>query len=290
VQSASRVGRPQRPLAPGGSPEQELALALRRLREDSGNPTYRVMAGRAYYSASALARAASGAALPSRDLVLAYVRACGGDQAEWDKRWAAAAARAGQGGELEHDATVARSGQRRRPRWLAVAAVAATMAMLAAGVALLMPGQRHPAPRVAAGSSSPAAPVPVRRQGLLVLAPGQVADLDTMAPGWGTVTAPGTASHDIWLSITDHALHGNENANIAILPAGSAGTFSQCAKEQDYGVTLNAPGIRPGQLVCDITSDNRVALLRITNVRRATSGALDQVTFDVIVWVPLHKT
>jgi hypothetical protein len=321
VQSASRVGRPQRPVDAGVGPGQELALALRKLREDNGNPTYRAMAERAHYSASALARAASGGTLPSRELVLAYVRACGGDQAEWDQRWAAAAARSGHNGQREpvSAAATARSGHdgepeparhdsqawehregtpRRRPRRMAIA-LAAVSALAAAGVALLLPGQRHPAsyspaspssPRPTAGNSSSATSVPVRRHGLLVLAADQVADLDTLGGGWGIVTSPGSASDDVWFGSTDHALHGNRNADIAILPVGSAGTFSECALEQDYGVTLDAPRIRPGQLICNITSDNRVALLRIVNVRRAADGTPDQITFDVTVWVPLHKT
>jgi Helix-turn-helix domain len=312
VQSASRAGRPQRPVDPGAGPGQQLALALRRLREDSGNPTYRAMAERAHYSASALARAASGAAFPSRDLVRAYVRSCGGDQAEWDQRWAAAAARAGHDDEPGHAPRQGPQGRephegkpRRRPRRLAIAAAAAVVvSALTAGI-LLLTGQRHPVPRppasvastsAAAGNSQPAGPeaaVPERRNGLLVLAPGQVADLDTpasRAPAWGIVNEPGSASDDIWFSITDYGLHGNQNANIAVLPAGSAASHSACALEQDYGVTLDAPRIRPGQLVCDITSDNRVALLRITDVRHAANGTPDQVTFDVTVWVPPHKT
>ena len=309
MQSASRAGRPQRPVDPGAGPGQQLALALRRLREDSGNPTYRAMAERAHYSASALARAASGTAFPGRDLVLAYARSCGGDEAEWGQRWAAAAAQAGLDGEPEHahrqdqQAPEPHVGtRRRRPRRLAIAAAAAAaMAVLTAGI-FLMPAQRHPAPRppatlpsasATAGNSQPADLVPERRHGLLVLAPGQVADLDTpasRAPGWGIADAPGSADDDIWFSSTDHALHGNQNANIAVLPAGSAATHSDCALEQDYGVTLDASRIRPGQLVCDITSDNRVALLRVTDVRRTANGTPDQVTFDVTVWVPPHKT
>ena len=308
MQSASRAGRPQRPVDPGAGPGQQLALALRTLREDNGNPTYRAMAERAHYSASALARAASGTAFPSRDLVLAYARSCGGDEAEWDQRWAAAAAQAGQDGVPEHaprqdpQAREPHRGKPRRrgPRRLAIAAVVAVSA-LTAGI-LLMTGPRHPAPHppatlpsasATAGNSQPAGLVPERRQGLLVLAPGQVADLDTpasRAPGWEIADAPGSADDDIWFSSTDHALHGNQNANIAVLPAGSAATRSDCALEQDYGVTLDAPRIQPGQLVCDITSDNRVALLRITKVRRTADGTPDQVTFAVTVWVPPHKT
>lgn len=40
-----------------------------------------------HFSASTLSEAASGKRLPSLEVTLAYVRACGGDVAEWEKRW-----------------------------------------------------------------------------------------------------------------------------------------------------------------------------------------------------------
>lgn len=171
----------------------------------------------------------------------------------------------------------------------AVALTAVGMAMTAANGP-----SKAPAP-VTAGrpgtpSRPPVAPEPERRQGLLVMVPGQVADLDSMAPGWGIVKAPGAASDDVWFSITDYGLHGNQDAVIAILPAGSIGTFNECAKDQAYGVTLDRPYIRPGQLICDITNDHRVALLRIIDVQYTASRIPDQVTFDVVVWVRLHQT
>jgi hypothetical protein len=96
MRSVRRAGRPERPVDPGAGPQEALAFALRKLREENGNPTYREMAQRAHYSASTLARAASGSSLPGRDLTLAYVRACGGDEAEWARRWDDAAAQLGE--------------------------------------------------------------------------------------------------------------------------------------------------------------------------------------------------
>ncbi|MCI3928045.1 nSTAND1 domain-containing NTPase [Streptomyces sp. AN091965] len=49
------------------------------------------MASKAGFSAAMLSRAASGQKLPSLALALAYVRACGGDEQEWERRWRAAA-------------------------------------------------------------------------------------------------------------------------------------------------------------------------------------------------------
>ncbi len=48
---------------------------------------YRALARRAGFSASTLSVAASGKALPSLDVTLAYVQACGGDPQPWRERW-----------------------------------------------------------------------------------------------------------------------------------------------------------------------------------------------------------
>ncbi len=57
-----------------------------------GNPGYRQLAGRAGYSAASLANAAGGRQLPSLAVTLAFVQACDGDTAEWERRWRHAAA------------------------------------------------------------------------------------------------------------------------------------------------------------------------------------------------------
>jgi hypothetical protein len=63
------------------------AYDLRQLRRLGGRPTYRQLAGRAHYSTSTLADAASGVRLPTLEVTLAYVAACGGDVEEWRGRW-----------------------------------------------------------------------------------------------------------------------------------------------------------------------------------------------------------
>lgn len=88
------AGRPESPLDPSAGPAQRLAAELRKLRAQSGSPTYRVMAQRAGQGASTLSQAAAGERLPTLPVVLAYVRACGGDEAEWEARWREAAAEA----------------------------------------------------------------------------------------------------------------------------------------------------------------------------------------------------
>ncbi|GAA4255817.1 nSTAND1 domain-containing NTPase [Dactylosporangium darangshiense] len=85
------MGRPEKPVDPQAGPVQRLAWQLRRLRESAGNPSYRALARRAHYSASTLADAAKGERLPSLEVTLAYAEACGGDPAEWQALWSAAA-------------------------------------------------------------------------------------------------------------------------------------------------------------------------------------------------------
>ena len=78
------MGRKERPLGPG--PLHDFAWDLRELRAGTGM-TYRTLARRAGFSASALSAAASGEMLPTLDVLLAYVGACGGEPTAWEQRW-----------------------------------------------------------------------------------------------------------------------------------------------------------------------------------------------------------
>ncbi len=84
--------RRENPLGPAEDELIRFAADLRVLREDAGTPTYRQLSARAHYSAAALSEAASGRKLPSLPVTLAYVRACDGDPAEWERRWRGLAA------------------------------------------------------------------------------------------------------------------------------------------------------------------------------------------------------
>lgn len=74
-------------LDPGTGPLASFAWDLRALRDKAGGTPYRVLAKRAGFCASTLSVAASGARLPSLDVTLAYVQACGGDPEVWQARW-----------------------------------------------------------------------------------------------------------------------------------------------------------------------------------------------------------
>jgi transcriptional regulator with XRE-family HTH domain len=86
------MGRRERPVDPEAGPVQRFAYELRQLRQQAGGLSYRQLAKRAHYSATALSEAAAGEQLPSLAVTLAYVQACGGDQEAWKARWQALAA------------------------------------------------------------------------------------------------------------------------------------------------------------------------------------------------------
>jgi hypothetical protein len=81
------MARAARPINPDDGPIQSFAFDLRTLREAAGNPTYRSLARVADFSATTLGDAAGGVKLPTLEVTLAYVGACGGDTAQWQKRW-----------------------------------------------------------------------------------------------------------------------------------------------------------------------------------------------------------
>lgn len=79
--------RGERPLDVGDSALLRFAADLRQLRKKAGGPTYRELAARVHYSVTTLSSAADGRRLPSLAVTLAFVRGCGGDADEWERRW-----------------------------------------------------------------------------------------------------------------------------------------------------------------------------------------------------------
>ncbi|WP_049564506.1 hypothetical protein [Streptomyces sp. SBT349] len=81
------MGRPERALDPEAGPVERFAFDLRQLRVAAGKVSYRALSRRAHFSVTALSEAAAGHRLPSLEVTLAYVRACGGDVTDWEERW-----------------------------------------------------------------------------------------------------------------------------------------------------------------------------------------------------------
>ncbi|MEU3342829.1 helix-turn-helix transcriptional regulator [Streptomyces sp. NPDC006668] len=292
-----------------------MAVELRRLRERAGRPSYREMSVRAHVSPSALSEAARGQRWPSWTVVAAYVAACGEDPASWRPRWEALRVGDEQAapattdpvqpdGEQPLDGadraaagpTPSEPASRRRQ----IMVLAATAAALALTTAVLLGLSGRPATRSDSAAAAPrpsptqantpAAHVPIRRRGTLVLTAGHVADLDSTTSTWAQHSEPGPPQADVWFGAQDRALHGVGNNDIAVLPNNSPGGFWACALDQDYGATLHAADIRAGRILCGLTATNRVAQIRVTSVHHDTAGQPDRITLDITVWAPAHKT
>lgn len=80
------MGRPQEPLDRDGSPIREFAFWLRDLRNRSGL-TYEELGKKAHYATSTVQAATAGQRLPTRQVVMAFVQACGGDGRAWGAYW-----------------------------------------------------------------------------------------------------------------------------------------------------------------------------------------------------------
>ncbi|MEW2512825.1 hypothetical protein [Streptomyces sp. NPDC046870] len=98
------AGRRENPVDPAAGPVARFAAELRKLRSEAGSPTYRVMAQRTGQGASTLSQAAAGDRLPTLPVVLAYVRACGGDPEQWETRWRETAAEVAAEPRADEDA------------------------------------------------------------------------------------------------------------------------------------------------------------------------------------------
>ncbi|KFU77110.1 NB-ARC domain-containing protein [Amycolatopsis lurida] len=97
------MGRPERPLDGSTGPIAAFAHDLRVLRNRAGNPSYRELARTALFAPSVLSSAASGHRLPTLAVTLAFVSACGGDRAVWERRWRSVAGQPGAGAETRED-------------------------------------------------------------------------------------------------------------------------------------------------------------------------------------------
>jgi hypothetical protein len=82
------MARAEEPLTRDGSPLRDFALGLRGLRH-AAHLTYSQLARRAGYSSSSLQEAAAGRRLPTLNVTIAYVLACGGDESAWRSYWIA---------------------------------------------------------------------------------------------------------------------------------------------------------------------------------------------------------
>jgi hypothetical protein len=120
--------------ANGSDELSEFIADLRKLREQAGQPSLRAMSKLAHYSHTALSGVVTSGHLPSLDLTLAFVRACGGDESEWRTRWSHARAAAREEAVVEAVPPPPPPAGRRRRWFLIVGAASLAAAAAIAGV------------------------------------------------------------------------------------------------------------------------------------------------------------
>ncbi|MFI5527554.1 XRE family transcriptional regulator [Kitasatospora sp. NPDC051853] len=288
------MGRPERPVDASGGAVAEFAGRLRRLRAEAGSPTYRDMARTAMYSASVLSSAANGHRLPTLQVALAYVAACGGEREEWRRRWLDAAARGGvpvigSRPAAPADAAQEASGVSELTSWMngresgqerAGGTGPSSDGGTGVGTDSREGADAGPyvlptAPDFAAPPGGPSVPVqlPLRPHGLV----GREAELGRLGgPGGSPVVISGPVgvgksglalrhAHDLAPSMVDGQLY----ADLGPLA------------EQDYdlsgllGSFLAALGVEPGRIPA--TADQRAALYRSLIARRRVLVLLENV-------------
>jgi hypothetical protein len=306
------MGRPELPLDPAGGPLAAFADDLRALRRKAGTPSYRQLAARAHFSATALSRAAAGQALPSLEVTLAFVAACDGDTRAWQARWQAVrteltAAGVDAESQPEPDSELepgpdpgipnVTGGVRVRGRLRVAAAFAVALAVAGGVGAVLRPSlvaghasATRPAPAGAAATrrtheGDDAGSVrPVLREGSVTLRRNQLVDFDN--PSWPMSSGDDGNPYDLQLTSDQYTLTSIGADDITILPPSSRGTRDECAARNDYSQPVTAPKDHVGTLFCLITDARRYVLCRITGVQHDAAGHPSLVRLHAVVWRP----
>lgn len=303
------MGRPELPLDPADGPLAAFAHDLRALRHKAGTPSYRQLAARAHFSATALSRAASGQALPSLEVTLAFVAACDGDTHEWEARWHAvrselsAASFADTGPERapepgsESGGAPLRGGTRVGIRLRVAVSLAVALAVAGGVAAALRPswGTGHASPKRPAPAAAAASPSahgsddagrlrPVLREGSVTLRPNQLVDFDN--PSWPMSSGDEGNPYDLQLTSDQYTLTSIGADDITILPPHSRGTRDECASREDYSQPVTPAKDQVGTLFCLITDARRYVLCRITDVQHDAAGHPVQVRLHAVIWRP----
>ncbi|MFI1801150.1 hypothetical protein ACH427_27900 [Streptomyces sp. NPDC020379] len=300
------MGRVQRLPDPEAGPVERFAYELQKRREEAGGPDYRSMSRRAACAPSTLSTAAAGKRLPTLETTLAYVRACGADeaeQAEWARRWKTASRAARPDSTASAPAppqpasdseplTIASERHQGRVRGTVLAiALIATATLAGAAIALHVgTSAKSPSAEVSTPSGKPVdSPAEtIRRHSPLTMRPGQSADLDPTA--WPLHRAPGTEADDIEFTLADQRLTGSHDSVLAWFPEGSAASRRTCAIQQEYGISVPTADLRTGLRLCVLTDRRHLALLQVTEVRLDADGTPERITFDATVWERPHQS
>ena len=146
---------------------EQFAEALRELRVSAGSPSFRTMSGRSHaISHTTLHDAVLGHRLPSWPTTAEFVKACGGDPADFRERWnrSQRAVQSAASSEVTDAVPPAPAHRRRRIALIAALAGALVVAVSVTGFAMSRSDGRRPLPSSAAtGHALTAADCPVRQ-------------------------------------------------------------------------------------------------------------------------------
>jgi hypothetical protein len=257
---------------------QAFASELRELRSAAGEPVFTKMARATGRSRTALTEAAGGDHLPTWDTVVAFVRACEGDEADWEHKWLAvreamkpcesAATTSSLGPDTSPEPVVDDRPSpvppfwRRRPWQLGMAAAVIVVAVAAyfrtsgsrsdssderpAGIIAVVQNKIAIGPRVLVEDTTPAylstEPQPYcKRNGCAV------ANTDMRSAAVVPVTCHADGAYMVNYDLRDTTVQRNPNKIAstlwywAVLPDGRAGYISEIYLEPQFRGGLNLP-------------------------------------------------
>jgi hypothetical protein len=124
---------------------------------------------------------------------------------------------------------------------------------------------------------------PVRNQGVLTLARGASADLDSLKRNWSTETAGDSEDieNDNGELLATYSVTGS-HPGISYAGTGSV-SFSTCESASDYKDSID-PKPAIGMRFCVETDENRHAVLAINRLEMHPDGGVEKYVFDVKTW------
>lgn len=231
------------------------------MRAEAGNPTYRVLARSAGYSATTLSEAAGGTRMPTLDVLLAYVGACRGDLEQWQRRWDETTAQLRSADETAQPRSADEAAQ---PR--SVDDGNGPQVLPEGEATSIPPGSGRPTTTGRVGRRTGTDAGPRRRRGIAVLALGAVTSLVAAVaaaepsrprgtPVGGTApgapTCPGTPSGALFTGVTygggAHVRGGatrDDPLLTTIPPNCTVGFTGFCVGEKVYDNTGGTPDVR----------------------------------------------
>ncbi len=133
------------------------------------------------------------------------------------------------------------------------------------------------------------------RAGSVALSHGYCIDLDSTAPDWSVTSNCPTigainGDADLRYYLTGQTIDMLNQADIAVLDSGDAGTQTFCQSVTAYEQSIAVRALRVGQRYCVRTSSRHNALLQLTALNAANNDLahLQSATFAFTNWSAVH--